>query len=401
MKISRCENIEDFLSLFVQLERFLNSQMYSSKYNPQLISSQFRLKQCSAIPNPDLRSTLSSYLMRRILCHAVLSNSPCDGFRSPDLSKEFVQTILHRQLESTTSTCLKPGALDINCKILLAKCLTSKYVSKLDKTVGIFTCLKYFRVEKICGLLQIYYRQRKTMRHSRRSHALDDLRKNSVDSNMQRVETSPQHLVCLFDFADRLSKIILQELHNPSGTSAKPTSSSHPPGSQLDNRHMNPSDGCSDLYNASAAIEETAACLERSIMREALSSIRRHRHLHNQRHHHHIHQYHAPSTRTSQALVRFADNLTSQILGEASQSAQKRMNSVYTITDSILRLISRVRPLDLKSVSTIFPQQKSENETQAHAAESDREARLGTFAGSLTSQCLSEVLQDFNGTQPP
>lgn len=152
IEISRCACIDDFLSLFVQLEHSLNSHMYSPKNNLQLMSPHFRLKQRLSIQNREWRWTFSSYLMQRILYHAVVSNSPCDGFRCPDLSKgnlqswdlsaylarfdfylsniycsilEFVQTISHRLLVSAAPSIYpKPDALDdINCKISLAKCL--------------------------------------------------------------------------------------------------------------------------------------------------------------------------------------------------------------------------------------------------------------------------------------
>ncbi|KAM3171880.1 hypothetical protein ACTXT7_015690 [Hymenolepis weldensis] len=215
---------------------------------------------------------------------------------------------------------------------------------------------------------------------------------------MRREETAPQQLKCIFDFADRLSKGILDDLHmsmNASVSSELYNPCTTPRACKVNRRHYH--------TTASPAIEKAAVRLEQSIMREALTSLRRLRHFQN---HQNCHQNYlsTPSSQqnssTSKLLTQFADDIASQVMKEASESAEKRMNGIRMITDSILQSISQIEFSDLKSALTNDPQRIFENETPSHVAEFDRRARLGNFAGNLTFQCLSEALQNLKKSRP-
>ncbi|VUZ52660.1 unnamed protein product [Hymenolepis diminuta] len=378
LRISRCESVEDFLSLLFQLEHLLNSQSYSPKEIHRIIFPHFHLKSHCSTPVSHSRGKIPSQLMQHILYHAVLTNSPYDRLRCSELSHEIAQMISHRQISSfMSSSSLKSITSDLNLKTVLARYLTSR---------------------RALSLLQIYYRQRGLKSNSRKSSSLGDSRKiltNRIGSDMRREETALQQLRCIFDFADRLLKRILDDFHTSmkASVNSKLNNPCTPPRAcKVNRRHYH--------TTASPTIEKVAERLEQSIMREALTSLRRLRHFQNR----HQNYLSTPSSQqnssTSKLLTQFADDIASQVMKEASESAEKRMNGIRMITDSILQSISEIESLDLKSALTNNSQRIFENETPSNVAEFDRRARLGNFAGNLTFQCLSEALQNLKKFQP-
>ncbi|VUZ52662.1 unnamed protein product [Hymenolepis diminuta] len=330
LRISRCESVEDFLSLLFQLEHLLNSQSYSPKEIHRIIFPHFHLKSHCSTPVSHSRGKIPSQLMQHILYHAVLTNSPYDRLRCSELSHEIAQMISHRQISSfMSSSSLKSITSDLNLKTVLARYLTSR---------------------RALSLLQIYYRQRGLKSNSRKSSSLGDSRKiltNRIGSDMRREETALQQLRCIFDFADRLLKRILDDFHTSmkASVNSKLNNPCTPPRAcKVNRRHYH--------TTASPTIEKVAERLEQSIMREALTSLRRLRHFQNR----HQNYLSTPSSQqnssTSKLLTQFADDIASQVMKESN------------------------------------------------VAEFDRRARLGNFAGNLTFQCLSEALQNLKKFQP-
>ncbi|VUZ52661.1 unnamed protein product [Hymenolepis diminuta] len=401
LRISRCESVEDFLSLLFQLEHLLNSQSYSPKEIHRIIFPHFHLKSHCSTPVSHSRGKIPSQLMQHILYHAVLTNSPYDRLRCSELSHEIAQMISHRQISSfMSSSSLKSITSDLNLKTVLARYLTSRRALRLDNLINLLYYLKHFCNDGklFYSLLQIYYRQRGLKSNSRKSSSLGDSRKiltNRIGSDMRREETALQQLRCIFDFADRLLKRILDDFHTSmkASVNSKLNNPCTPPRAcKVNRRHYH--------TTASPTIEKVAERLEQSIMREALTSLRRLRHFQNR----HQNYLSTPSSQqnssTSKLLTQFADDIASQVMKEASESAEKRMNGIRMITDSILQSISEIESLDLKSALTNNSQRIFENETPSNVAEFDRRARLGNFAGNLTFQCLSEALQNLKKFQP-
>ncbi|VDL19021.1 unnamed protein product [Hymenolepis diminuta] len=317
-----------------------------------------------------------------------------------------------------SSSSLKSITSDLNLKTVLARYLTSRRALRLDNLINLLYYLKHFCNDGklFYSLLQIYYRQRGLKSNSRKSSSLGDSRKiltNRIGwqlfimrrnillgSDMRREETALQQLRCIFDFADRLLKRILDDFHTSmkASVNSKLNNPCTPPRAcKVNRRHYH--------TTASPTIEKVAERLEQSIMREALTSLRRLRHFQNR----HQNYLSTPSSQqnssTSKLLTQFADDIASQVMKEASESAEKRMNGIRMITDSILQSISEIESLDLKSALTNNSQRIFENETpvsggHSNVAEFDRRARLGNFAGNLTFQCLSEALQNLKKFQP-
>nr|CDS30205.1 hypothetical protein HmN_000038300 [Hymenolepis microstoma] len=392
LRMSRCESIEEFLSLLFGLERLLNSQLYSPNEIRRIIFPHF------LVPISQSRDRISPRLLQQFLCRAVLTKSPYYRLRCSEFSREIAQFFSHRQISSSIfSSNLKHVTSDLNFKTVLAKCLMSRFFSRRALKPDNLINLKYLcnHGKLFYSFLKMYYLQRGVKSHLRKLSSFGDSRKslvNRIGSNVRCEKTASQQLKNIFDFADRLSREILDDLHTPMCTAVEldfNNPCTTPSSWKVNHRH----------YHSIAVIENAAERLEQTIMREALISLHRLWYFQN----HDENSLNTPSSQqiqsNSKLLSQFTNDIASQILKEASQSAEKRMSAIRRITDSILQAIPQVQSSNLKSVLINGPQRIPETEIPSTAAESNRRTQLDNFAGNLTDQCLSEVLQSLKKCQ--
>ncbi|EUB64789.1 hypothetical protein EGR_00058 [Echinococcus granulosus] len=149
--------------------------------------------------------------------------------------------------------------------------------------------------------------------------------------------TTPREWHCINEFADSLSRIILRDLHLPPPSADFKSATTK----LLHNNHIH---NCQQQliapqstliqsalgHNSIASLlEATASRLEQVIMGEALCSI--------------LPRPKSPppplSSRPSSpryTLVRFAEDVTSQVMKKACQSAKRRMRAIQWVADSVL-----------------------------------------------------------------
>ncbi|CDS40500.1 conserved hypothetical protein [Echinococcus multilocularis] len=149
--------------------------------------------------------------------------------------------------------------------------------------------------------------------------------------------TTPREWHCINKFADSLSRIILRDLHlPPPSADFKSAITKLLHNNHIHNRQQQLIAPQSTLVsqsslghnNIASLLEATASRLEQVIMGEALSSI--------------LARPKSPPPLSSlpssprHTLVRFAEDVASQVMKKACQSAKRRMRAIQWVADSVL-----------------------------------------------------------------
>ncbi|KAL5111413.1 hypothetical protein TcWFU_001600 [Taenia crassiceps] len=182
--------------------------------------------------------------------------------------------------------------------------------------------------------------------------------------NLQH-RTTPREWYCINDFADTLSRIILRDLHvppPPSGFTSKAKkllrTNNHKRQQLIAPRLTLVSQSALSHGSIASLLEATASRLEQVIMREAFSSAFL------------LLRPKSPPLPLSSrppprhTLVRFAQDVASQVMQKACQSAKKRMRSIQMVADSVLCSLVTVTSLDFHSTMvnatpTLFDDEES------------------------------------------